>query len=329
MSDASVGTRARFTLRRVTAGDRTFADEIRAGLTAVQKSIPPRYFYDDLGSSLFEAITYLPEYYVTRAETELLRRHAHEIINAVGSVSRVVELGSGSGRKTRLLLDEIRGDIEYIPVDIDPHVLEKNGRELLSEYEALRVSAICSEFAPPSRALADALGDGRTLAIFLGSTIGNFEPRRAAALLRDLRNVLKPGDSFLLGADLKKSREMLEKAYNDALGVTEAFNLNLLQRINRDLGGHFDLRAFGHWAFYEPERGRVEMHLVSLREQSVKIDALNLEIAFSEGETIHTENSYKYDDDDVTRMVADSGFEIAGRWTDSRRWFADVLLRAR
>src|SRR5438876_7778849 len=191
MSETSVGTRARFSLQRVTASDRSFGDEVRAGLTAVQKSIPPRYFYDDIGSALFEAICFLPEYYVTRAETELLRRHAREIINNAGGVSRIVELGSGNARKTRLLLDELPGEIEYIPIDIDAHVLEKSGRELLAEYPTLRVSAICSEFAPPSRALGDAISAGRTLAIFLGSTIGNFEPRRANALLRDLRIILK------------------------------------------------------------------------------------------------------------------------------------------
>jgi uncharacterized SAM-dependent methyltransferase len=141
--------------------------------------------------------------------------------------------------------------------------------------------------------------------------------------------VLKPGDGFLLGADLKKSPDILNAAYNDALGITAAFNLNLLQRINRELGGHFDLRAFNHHAFYDADQGRIEMHLVSLREQSVRVDALNLEVAFGEGETIHTENSYKYDDEDLTQMAADSGFEIKGRWTDSQGWFAEVLLSPR
>jgi L-histidine Nalpha-methyltransferase len=329
MAEAA-GTRARFTLRRVVGGDKTFGDEIREGLTAVQKSIPPRYFYDDLGSALFEAICNVPEYYPTKAELELLRRNGREIAAAAGDVSRIIELGSGSARKTRLLLDEIvTREIEYVPVDIDPHVLEKSGRELLAEYPPLRVSAICSDFTRPSRALADAVGTGRTFVLFLGSTIGNFTPRESAALLRDVRRVLRPGDAFLLGCDLKKRKEILDAAYNDALGVTAAFNLNLLQRINRDLDGHFDLHAFGHRAFYDEERGRIEMHLVSLREQSVHIDALNLEAAFDEGETIHTENSYKYDDADVAKMAADSGFEIVGKWMDTRGWFADVLMRAR
>ena len=332
MSETSVSARTRFTLRRVTAGDRTFGDEIRAGLTAVQRFIPPRYFYDDLGSALFEAICNLPEYYLTRAESELLRRHARDILAAAGSFTRVVELGSGTARKTRLLLEEIARagtELEYVPVDIDPNVLERTGRELLGDYPSLRVSAVCSDFTRPSRALADVVAEGRTLALFLGSTIGNYERRRAVGILRDLRGVLKPGDVLLLGADLKKPKEILHAAYNDALGVTAAFNLNLLQRINRELGGHFDLQAFGHHAFYDPEHARIEMHLVSLREQSVHIDGLNLEVSFSEGETIHTENSYKYDDDDLAQIAADAGYQIAAKWTDSRLWFADVLMRVR
>jgi L-histidine N-alpha-methyltransferase len=327
-----VSARARFTLRRVAAGDRTFGDDVRAGLTAVQKTLPPRYFYDDLGSSLFDAICNLPEYYPTRAETELLRRHARDIVATVSNVDRVVELGSGTARKTRLLLDEIttgNRHLEYVPVDIDPHVLEKSGRELLAEYGTLRVHAVCSDFTRPAHALREAIAEGRTMVMFLGSTIGNFQPRDAVALLRDVRRMLRPGDSFLLGADLKKPKDILEAAYNDSLGVTAAFNLNLLLRINRELGARFDLRSFGHRSFYDEGQSRIEMHLVSLREQSVHIDALNLEVAFSEGETIHTENSYKYDDDALAQMAADSGFEMAGRWADSQNWFADVLLKPR
>src|SRR6476469_6600533 len=215
------GTRTRFTLRRVAGGDRTFGDEIRAGLTAVQKSIPPRYFYDDLGSALFEAICNVPEYYPTRAETEIFRRSGREIAAAAGPVARVIELGSGSARKTRLLLDEIaKAEVEYVPVDIDPHMLEKSGRELLAEYAQLRVNAVCSDFTRPSRALAGDAANGPTLVLFLGSTIGNFTPRDSVSMLRDLRQALRPGDTFLLGADLKKSKEVLDAAYNDALGVT-------------------------------------------------------------------------------------------------------------
>jgi len=319
---------SRFTLRRVPAGERTFGDDVLAGLTAVRKSIPSRYFYDDLGSALFEAICHLPEYYLTRAETESLRRYAREIASAAGDGTRIVELGSGSARKTRLLLDEIRPEV-FVPVDIDPHTLEAIGRELTAEYDRLTVDAVCADFTQPARALDGVLGNGRTLVIFLGSTIGNFQPRAATALLRDLRRVLRPGDFFLLGADLKKAKPMLDAAYDDKLGFTAAFNLNLLQRINRELGGHFDVRAFAHRAFYDEKEGRIEMHLVSLRDQSVHIDALNVEVAFSEGETIHTENSYKYSDEELAQLAKEAGFEIVATYTDSRRWFADVLMTAR
>ena len=319
----------RFTLRRVASGDRTFGDEVRAGLTAVQKSIPPRYFYDDLGSSLFEAICNLPEYYPTRSETEVLQKHGRDIAKAAGDVRRIVEFGSGSGRKTRLLIDQFKDDLEYVPIDIDPHSLEKAGRELLADYASLKVNAICSDFSRPSRVLAASSGAGPSLVIFLGSTIGNFHPRDAVGLLADARRVLQAGDSFLLGADLRKPKNVLDAAYNDALGVTAAFNLNLLQRMNRELGAHFDLHAFAHRAFYDEKQGRIEMHLVSLREQRVHIDSLNLEVSFTEGETIHTENSYKYDAKALEQMAADAGFAIAGKWTDAAGWFVDVLLRPR
>ena len=193
----------------------------------------------------------------------------------------------------------------------------------------MRVNAICSDFSRPSRVLAASSGAGPTLLIFLGSTIGNFHPRDGVGLLADARRVLQAGDSFLLGADLKKSKDILDAAYNDALGVTAAFNLNLLQRMNRELGAHFDVHAFAHRAFYDEKQSRIEMHLVSLREQRVRIDALNLEVSFTEGETIHTENSYKYDERAMQQMASDAGFEIAGKWTDSAGWFADVLLRPR
>jgi dimethylhistidine N-methyltransferase len=307
----------------------TFRDEVAAGLTAVPKSIPARWFYDDLGSALFEAICHLPEYYVTRAETEVLREHAASIVRTGGPVTRVIELGSGSARKTRFLLDAVTRDhaqIEYVPVDVDGEMLERVRRELLIEYPSLRVNPIRADFTDPAGALSGMGGADRTLALFLGSTIGNFHPEPAAALLRDLKAVLNPGDAILLGADLKKPAEVLHAAYNDSLGVTAAFNLNVLQRINRELGGHFDLTAFAHRAFYDPELGRIEMHLVSARDQRVRIDALDAGVSFAEGETIHTENSYKYDQDDLARIASDAGLRIETKWTDSQGWFADVLF---
>ena len=322
----------RFALFSTPAAAGDFAADVRAGLTAARKSLPPRWFYDDLGSSLFDTICFLPEYYVMRAEAEILVRRVHEIVDALGVHARLVELGSGSARKTRILLDAITARqraLEYVPVDVDAAMLERVGRDLVADYPALRVTAVCADFTRPSAPMAKlSHALGRTVVLFLGSTIGNLEPDQAAAMLGDLRSALHSGDALLLGADLRKDPSVLEPAYNDALGVTAAFNLNLLQRINRELGGHFDLTAFRHHAFYDPIRGRIEMHLVSAREQTVSIEALGLEVPFGAGETIHTENSYKHDEQSIAALAAGTGFVVQRTWTDARKWFADVLLIA-
>jgi len=324
---------SRFALQRFDSAADDFAADVRDGLTATPKMLPPRWFYDDVGSALFDAICFLPEYYVTRAETEVLTSFRHDIAGAFGAHVRLVELGSGMARKTRILLDvlaERQREIEYVPVDVDAAMLERSGRDLLSEYPNLRVHALRSDFSCPSLPLS-ALppSAARTVVLFLGSTIGNLDPDAAAAMLRDLRSALRPGDALLLGADLRKDRAVLEAAYDDPLGVTAAFNLNLLLRINRELGAHFELGAFAHRAFYDEVRGRIEMHLVSRRAQRVRIDALDLEIAFDEGETIHTENSYKYDDAAFRALALNSGFVLETTWTDPRRRFADALMTAR
>ncbi len=318
----------RFSVRRIAVNEFTFGDDVRAGLTAARKSISPYYFYDDLGSALFEAICHLPEYYLMRAETEALQNAAGTIAAEVGKVARIIELGSGTAHKTRLLLDAIAPPL-FLPVDIDAQVLDKAGRELTTEYKKLRVEAVCADFTKPGRALERLAGSGRTLVLFLGSTIGNFDPKAATALLKDIGDILHPGDFFLLGADLKKPKPVLDAAYDDSLGVTAAFNRNLLARINRELGGRFDLQAFAHKAFYDEEQGRIEMHLVSLEKQKVRIDGLKLEVAFKEEETIHTENSYKYGQNDLRRLANESEFEIVKTFYDSRQWFADVLMQIR
>lgn len=309
-----------------------FLRDVRKGLTAPNKWLPPRWFYDDLGSALFDAICFLPEYYVMRAEADVLTTHREEIVDAFGKNVRLVELGSGAARKTRILLDVLtkrQAEVEYVPVDVDAGMLERSARELHNEYANLRVRPVSSDFTHPSAALAAAgPTDARTIVLFLGSTIGNLDPDAAIAMLRDLRNGLHPGDALFLGADLRKSRDILEPAYDDPLGVTAAFNLNLLVRINRELGGHFALDAFQHRAFYDQVHGRIEMHLVSTRAQRVRIDALDLEIAFDEDETIHTESSYKHDDTTLAALAAGGGFTIERRWMDARGWFADVLMIA-
>jgi dimethylhistidine N-methyltransferase len=320
---------SRFRLLSAEVREDDFASDVRAGLTAAHKSLPPRWFYDDLGSLLFEAICNLPEYYVSRAETEILKSRGLEIAKSIGADVRLVELGSGSSRKTRLLLDELdTAGIEYVPIDVDAGMLARSGQELMHEYPALRVTAIRADFASPAavlRVLPPA--EGRTVVLFLGSTIGNLDPAAATALLRGLHDELREGDALLLGVDLRKPPAVLEPAYDDALGVTAAFNLNVLQRINRELGGHFDLRSFAHRALYDQELHRIEMHLVSLRDQSVKIDALELEVAFAESETIHTENSWKYDEPSLMALALAGGFTVERIWTDSRGRFADALLR--
>jgi len=323
---------SRFTLIQSGRPADDFGRDVRAGLTAPSKWLAPIWFYDELGSSLFDSICFLPEYYVMRAEAEALTAFRNEIVDAFGSGIRLVELGSGAARKTRILLDVLvprQPELEYVPVDVDAAMLERSGRELLTTYESLRVTAVCSDFSRPTVALARlAPHRGRTVVLFLGSTIGNLDPEAAAAMLTDLRSALAPGDALLLGADLRKSRTILEPAYDDALGVTAAFNLNLLARINRELGGHFPLNGFRHRAFYDDTRGRIEMHLVSMRAQRVRIDALELDVDFAEGESIHTESSYKHDDATLAALARTCGFTVERQWTDARRWFADVLMIA-
>jgi L-histidine Nalpha-methyltransferase len=320
----------RFVLLRGTTVDEDFGSDVRVGLTASPKWLPPRWFYDQLGSSLFDAICFLPEYYVMRAEAEVLTTYAGEIADAFGADIRLVELGSGAARKTRILLDAL-GDraVEYVPVDVDPSMLERSARDLLIDYRGLRVSAVCADFARPSAALGQLPRfRGKTVVLFLGSTIGNLDPAAAVAMLTDLRRALAPGDALFLGADLRKSRAILDPAYDDALGVTAAFNLNLLVRMNRELGADFDPAAFRHRAFYDETRGRIEMHLVSTRAQRVHIRSLDLDVQFAEGESIHTESSYKHDAQTLAELASQSGFSIYRTWTDARNWFADVLMVA-
>jgi len=328
---SSTAPQQRFTLRRLHSRSTTFADDVRSGLSATPKSLPPRWFYDALGSALFSAITNLPEYYVTRTEEAILRARGAEIIEAIGGPVSLVELGSGDSRKTRLLIQALiqrQGALDYSPIDIDVTVLESTARGLLADFPTLAVNAICSEFSDAAAALRTRPPGVRVAVLFLGSTIGNLDETEAIAMLSSLRSALAPDDGLFLGADMQKPRNVLEPAYDNALGVTAAFNLNLLGRINRELGGHFDLHRFAHLAFYNEEKGRIEMHLVSRDEQRVRIDALDLEIAFAAGETIHTENSHKYTTAQLERIAKATGFKIARTWTDQREWFTDALLIA-
>lgn len=308
----------------------TFAKDVRAGLTASPKTLPSKYFYDELGSALFEAICLLPEYYLTRAEDEILKRHAGEIVKSVGGPFDIVELGSGSALKTRhIIAATLAGQplLTYRPIDISTSALEASADALSREFASVHVAGVAADYFEGLKRIPHD-GVTRRLALFLGSNVGNFEPHVAVDVLRALRRVLAPGDALLLGADLRKDPAVLEAAYDDPLGLTAAFNLNILARIDRELGGEFDLDLFDHLARYDEPNGRIEMHLVSRRAQTVRVSALELEVKFAEGETIHTESSYKYDEPTLRRLGSGGGFELVRIWTDSAKRFSSNLFRA-
>lgn len=340
ISGAKTETANRLTIHRLVteSGSQDFAEDTRKGLSSKEKFLLPKYFYDELGAHLFEAICYLPEYYVTRAEAEILREGADEIIRSVGIASggkaRLIELGSGSSTKTRFFIEALlrrQGELHYLPMDISDASLEASSRVLLQKYAGLTVTAYAADYTTAFRALAAetrSSGSVANIALFLGSSIGNLDYEESVALLANIRGALRAGDALLLGADLKKSADILVPAYDDALGVTAAFNLNLLARINRELGGDFDLKKFRHRAIYDEDEGRMEMHLVSRERQAVQIRAIDLEPSFEEDEYIHTENSYKYDLDHLSKFAKETGFNLAKTWFDSNRWFSFNLFSA-
>ena len=311
-----------------------FAEDVRRGLTASPKRLFPKYFYDELGSQLFEAICLLPEYYLTRAEAEIFAAHSAEIVAAAARESRVTlcELGSGSATKTRRIIEALlarQRELLYVPVDISTAALEASASALLEAYPPLRVAAYAGEYEAALPRLAENFeNDARALVLFLGSNVGNFDRGEARDFMAALRRALRAGDAVLLGADLKKDAATLEAAYDDPVGVTAAFNLNLLARINRELGADFNLRDFRHVAVYNEGEGRVEMHLESLRRRRVRLRALDLEINFGEGERVHTENSYKYDLEDLAALARAAGFRLARTWLDARARFSSNLLVA-
>ena len=306
------------------------AEDVRRGLSTQPKRFLPKYFYDQLGSQLFEAICLLPEYYLTRAENEILERYADEIVSSLDGNTTLLEMGSGSASKTRLIIEALlrkQEQLRFIPVDISATALDSSSRILLQSYPQLEIEAYAADYFAGLAELKKTQRS-RTLALFLGSNISNFDPEEALKFLRALRQVLREGDALLLGADLKKEKSVLEAAYNDALGVTAAFNLNVLARINRELGGDFDLRAFQHRAFYNETVGRVEIYIESTREQTVTISQLEMTVQFSEGEQIHTENSYKYDLSDIASLADETGFTRARTWLDEKQQFSSNLLLA-
>lgn len=307
-----------------------FAEDVRRGLSAKAKHLFPKYLYDELGSQLFEAICLLPEYYLTRAENEILTRYAGEIVGSIEMPNTLIEMGSGSASKTRLIIETLLKDqpeLLFVPVDISASALERSSRVLLQSYPRLWIEAFAAEYFDGLAELAKKKR-GRTLALFLGSNISNFEPEEARAFLRAMRNVLQVGDALLLGVDLKKDGHILEAAYNDALGVTAAFSRNLLVRINRALDANFDLPSFRHRAVFNETAGRIEICVESLRAQTVSIRKLAMEVDLEEGELIHTENSYKYDLERIAALALETGFVCGRTWLDQQKRFSSNLLLA-
>jgi dimethylhistidine N-methyltransferase len=292
----------------------SFARDVIAGLTARPKRLPPKYFYDETGAQLFEQITALPEYYLTRCELELLRERARDMARFFPPGSALVEFGSGSSKKVRILLASAPTIAAYVPVDISSEMLIQEAHELRRDYPRLAVLPVEADFTKPFALPAAAAGMAHT-GFFPGSTIGNFEPQEACEFLRHAGRMLGRGAALIIGVDLVKEPSILHAAYNDEAGLTAKFNLNLLARINRELGADFDLEGFEHRAFYNSERHRIEMHLVSKRRQKVSVSGRAIE--FRPGETIHTENSYKYTLEYFTALAREAGWTPRALWTDA------------
>jgi L-histidine N-alpha-methyltransferase len=308
-----------------------FAADVRAGLTrSGQKELPSKYLYDEVGSALFEVICRLPQYGLTRADERLLRRHADEVVDRLRGPAAVAELGSGTGKKTRWLLEAFcrRQHTSYYPVEISRSALVMCEREL-SDIDAISIVGFEREYLDGLLEVAAYRKSGQRLfVLFLGSTIGNFDRPAGVKFLSAVRSILQPGDSLLLGADLEKSNAQLLGAYDDELGVTAAFNLNLLARTNRELGADFNLLHFAHLAKINPVARSVEMHLQSKRMQVVNIPAAEVSIEFQEGETIWTESSHKYSAEEIVETARDAGFRCECQWIDEQWPFSENLLIA-
>ncbi len=297
--------------------------EALAGLRSAEKSLPCKYFYDALGARLFEVITELPEYYPTRTELGIMTRSAKEIANTIGSHATLVEFGSGVGLKTRKLLDALIDPAGCVIIDISRGALEASAAELGDRYEGMEVIAVCADYTQPLRLPRPHRPSARTVAFFPGSTIGNFTHDEAVGFLGRVADLVGEGGGLLVGVDRKKDRSVIEAAYNDALGVTAAFNLNILRRLN-EMGADFDLGAFRHHAPYVGAEGRIEMRLISEAAQTVRIG--DARVDFVAGEHIVTEHSHKYDLGQFEDIARQAGFRLAKHWSDERDWFSVCFL---
>lgn len=301
-----------------------FRSEVISGLQKPQKELPCKYFYDDNGSRLYERICTLDEYYLPRTEMEIMNTYIEEMVGLLGSELLLIEYGSGSSTKTRILLDNLDGLAAYVPIDISREQLLRVTTELNLYYPHLEVHPVCADFTNSFELPVINQPYRRRVVYFPGSTIGNFNPVEAKGLLENISKICGPGGGLLIGIDLKKDATVLHRAYNDRQGVTAAFNLNILDRINRELGSDFQLGYFEHCAFYNPKESRVEMHLISVKDQTVHLDDVNF--TFVQGESIWTESSYKYSPDDFEQMAAAAGFRVDCVWMDERKWFSIQYL---
>jgi dimethylhistidine N-methyltransferase len=296
-----------------------FANDVVAGLTASPKRLSPKYFYDNTGSALFEQITELAEYYPTRTEVGILNDRAKDIAALIPPGAALIEFGSGSSTKTRIILSAAQSLGCYVPVEISAQFLHQQMAELRREYPRLSARPVAADFTKPFE-LPDAAQMMPKVGFFPGSTIGNFEPHEAAAFLRHAGRILGSGATFIVGVDLVKDTQVLQRAYNDSQGVTAKFNLNLLERINRELGAKFNLASFEHHAFFNRERSRIEMHLASLKRQRVRVCGECVD--FRAGETIHTESSYKYSVESFGCLARGAGWSPVAVWTDADNYFS-------
>ncbi len=300
-----------------------FHSDVIAGLSQTPRRLSPKFFYDERGSQLFDAITRLPEYYPTRTELDLLQRHGEDMADMLGNDGLLFELGCGSDTKIRVLLDALQPRT-YAPIDISREPLRLAAGAIAGDHPELEVHAICTDYSKPL-ALPDAVAATRRSAFFPGSSIGNFDPGQARDLLRRIARIIGPEGRLLIGVDLKKPSAQLHAAYNDSAGVTAQFNLNLLTRINRELDADFDLAAFRHDAFYNAQLGRIEMHLVATAPQRVRIDGCCFE--FQAGESIHTENSYKFSVEEFQALAAQAGLTSLCVWQDDDALFSVHCLQ--
>ncbi|HWL31399.1 MAG TPA: L-histidine N(alpha)-methyltransferase [Xanthobacteraceae bacterium] len=312
------------TMETEAASTSAFADDVVSGLTSTPKRLSPKYFYDNAGSALFERITALPEYYPTRCEIDILKDHAKDIAALLPAGAALVEFGSGSSTKTRIVLSAATKLAAYVPVEISTEFLHAQMAGLRREYPKVAILPVAADFTKPFD-LPEAARAMPRVGFFPGSTIGNFEPHEAAAFLRHAGRILGAGATFIVGVDLVKDTQVLKNAYNDAQGVTAKFNLNVLARINRQLGAKFDLAAFEHHAFFNRGRSRIEMHLASLKRQRVKVCGECID--FRAGETIHTESSYKYTLESFGALARGADWSPVAVWTDADNYFSVHALR--